>query len=200
MRVKTDERRTAIVRSAWKAFAENGFDRTSMSEISSQLGGSKATLYSYFKSKEELFAAALQDACEEKVAPLFDRLTAAGPLLKRLMEFGVSYLTLKLEDETIAIHRLLVSESEREDLCRRVQTEFFQPQWRRFGAVLEEAMRRGELRPAEGYVAAIHFKNLIEGDLLDRRLFGDPDVCKPQTVKTTVKVGVEAFLRAYAPE
>ena len=39
---------------------ELGYERTSMSEIAARLGGSKATLYSYFPSKEELFFGVVQ--------------------------------------------------------------------------------------------------------------------------------------------
>ena len=59
MRVKTEERRQAILEKALDVFRELGFDRASMSEISKRIGGSKATLYSYFQSKEELFTAAM---------------------------------------------------------------------------------------------------------------------------------------------
>jgi len=41
MRPKTDDRRQAIMAAAWGAFRENGFERTTMSEISDRVGGSK---------------------------------------------------------------------------------------------------------------------------------------------------------------
>ena len=51
MRVRTEEKRREIVRVASDLFHDNGYERTSMSMISERLGGSKATLYGYFKSK-----------------------------------------------------------------------------------------------------------------------------------------------------
>ena len=60
MRVRTDEKRREIVDVASELFEEHGFERTSMSMISERLGGSKATLYGYFKSKEQLLAAVLR--------------------------------------------------------------------------------------------------------------------------------------------
>ncbi len=64
MRVKTEERRQAIIEKAREVFQEEGFDRASMSEIAARVGGSKATLYSYFKSKEELFVAVMKGSTE----------------------------------------------------------------------------------------------------------------------------------------
>lgn len=55
MKKKTDARRQAILDVAAQAFQELGFERTSMSGICARVGGSKATLYNYFPSKEELF-------------------------------------------------------------------------------------------------------------------------------------------------
>ncbi|OYW88264.1 MAG: TetR family transcriptional regulator, partial [Sphingobium sp. 32-64-5] len=54
MRVRTDDRRQAILDVATEMFREVGYARASMAAISARIGGSKGTLYGYFKSKEEL--------------------------------------------------------------------------------------------------------------------------------------------------
>jgi AcrR family transcriptional regulator len=51
MRVKSDTRREAILEIAKDLFREVGYERASMAMISARVGGSKATLYSYFKSR-----------------------------------------------------------------------------------------------------------------------------------------------------
>ena len=66
MRVRTEVKRQEIIRIAGELFEERGYDRTSMSAIAARVGGSKATLYGYFKSKEELLLAVLDyDVGEE---------------------------------------------------------------------------------------------------------------------------------------
>jgi TetR/AcrR family transcriptional repressor of mexJK operon len=54
---RRDKRREAILDVARSVFSEEGYAATSMSSIAARLGGSKGTLYNYFKSKEELFGA-----------------------------------------------------------------------------------------------------------------------------------------------
>lgn len=49
-----------IIEGAYKVFKENGYHQTKMIDIADQLGYSKATLYSYFTSKEELFVATFE--------------------------------------------------------------------------------------------------------------------------------------------
>lgn len=55
MRRTSEAKRDAILDVAAGLFREVGFERASMAEISARVGGSKATLYSYFDSKEALF-------------------------------------------------------------------------------------------------------------------------------------------------
>lgn len=47
-------RREEVVRTAARAFSRKGFANTSMDEVASSLGISKATLYQYFTSKQEV--------------------------------------------------------------------------------------------------------------------------------------------------
>lgn len=49
-----DDRRREILRSAAALFARQGYDRTSMAEIASALGVSKALFYHYYASKDAL--------------------------------------------------------------------------------------------------------------------------------------------------
>src|SRR3982751_1039953 len=58
------QRRKAFVGAAREAFFANGYAGTTMSSIAIAVGGSKTTLWSYFPSKDELFAAVLDDIVE----------------------------------------------------------------------------------------------------------------------------------------
>ena len=55
MRKKSEERREAILETAAAVFLERGYSATSMSLIAERWGGSKATIYNYFSSKENLY-------------------------------------------------------------------------------------------------------------------------------------------------
>jgi AcrR family transcriptional regulator len=49
---KSDIKRQAILENAYRLFRAQGFDRTSMADITSEVGGSKATLYSHFPQRK----------------------------------------------------------------------------------------------------------------------------------------------------
>lgn len=198
MRVRTDERRQAIVAAAWEVFRENGFERTTMSDISERVGGSKATLYGYFQSKEQLFTAALEQMIGESGSRIFGGLWGEGDLAVRLLEFARVYMENRLRPDMIAIERALIDEGERSDLGERLRRQFIEPYWRRLASVFNHEMRGARMRKADPLVVTWQFRGMIEADLVERRLHGDMTITDHE-VERAVTEGVEAFLRAYAP-
>jgi AcrR family transcriptional regulator len=59
MRKRRDENRQKIVDAAYECFWRTGFTRTSVDRIALQAGLTKRTLYSYYRSKDDLLAAVL---------------------------------------------------------------------------------------------------------------------------------------------
>jgi len=78
MAVKTEAKRQAILKEAEKVFQELGFERTSMSEICARVGGSKATIYNYFASKEELFFETIHDSIQAELDAAFTAIDPAA--------------------------------------------------------------------------------------------------------------------------
>src|SRR5215470_13565894 len=62
-----EQRRERIVRLAWPLFLKKGYDNVSVDEIVDLVGGSKATIYSWFGDKEGLFEAVVRQKCEDVV-------------------------------------------------------------------------------------------------------------------------------------
>ena len=59
MRSKTDQMRQRIIDGAYESFWRSGFTRTNVDTIADRAGVTKRTLYSYFRSKDDLLAAVL---------------------------------------------------------------------------------------------------------------------------------------------
>ena len=64
-RLDVDERRAQLLGVGTDLFSKHSFEELSMAQIAREAGVSKALLYHYFPSKEELFKAALADAATE---------------------------------------------------------------------------------------------------------------------------------------
>ena len=64
-RMPVDERRRQLLELGARLFARHSYAELSMADIAREAGISKALLYHYFPSKQELFVATLQAAAEE---------------------------------------------------------------------------------------------------------------------------------------
>ena len=58
---KPTERKSDIIRTALLLFKSRGYEQTTMQEVMDQLGIAKGTIYHYFKSKEELLEAVVEN-------------------------------------------------------------------------------------------------------------------------------------------
>ena len=63
---KSEAKTKAILQGAIKEFLENGYAATSMDKVAKSAGVSKATVYSHFGDKENLFNAVMQDLVKDK--------------------------------------------------------------------------------------------------------------------------------------
>jgi AcrR family transcriptional regulator len=181
-------------------FLAEGYAATSMSAIAARLGGSKGTLYNYFRSKEELFAAMMERQCGELAEVLFDVSSVGDQPRQRLTHYARNFLALLLSPMPMAIHRLVVAESERFPELGRV---FYESGPRlvmaRIGAYLAELMDEGALRRADPIVAAQQFKDLAISGVYQPRLWGVIGDLTPDEMDAQVERAVDTFMRAYAP-
>jgi len=82
---KPEERRTDIVKAARFLFQSRDYDQTTMQDVMEYLGIAKGTIYYYFKSKEELLEAVINDIVDERLAQMQAVLAASsGNALERL--------------------------------------------------------------------------------------------------------------------
>ncbi|MDO8989093.1 MAG: TetR/AcrR family transcriptional regulator [Sideroxyarcus sp.] len=201
MRVKTDEKRQLIVETAYRLFRANGFDKTSMSEITAQVGGSKATLYNYFSSKEELFVECMFGIAENYLDGIFSHLQdPAGDIRAALQGFGANVTRLICSPEIVAAQRLMIAEAERAGIGNLFYEKINSLQVET-AAFIGSAMDAGKLRCGDPRLAAVQLKALMEAEIHDSYLLcvrtTPPDDAE---VSALAERAVDCFLRAYAPE
>jgi AcrR family transcriptional regulator len=201
MRVRTEARRQAIMKAAREVFRDQGFERASMDAICERAGGSKATLYSYFPSKDDLFIACLREMAALEGANVEQFLNEAPDLASGLERFGLWRLRTTLTKSGLAVRRMVWSDASPETLVKVFgELDETNTTWGRLAAVLERAMARGELRKADPWTAAQHFRGLLEADLTDRAFFSLPTPVDDALMQRAAKDAVDVFMRAYAAE
>ena len=200
MRAKTETRRQAILDAAAVVFQETGFERTTMAAICERLGYSKATLYNYFASKEELFSAVVFEATEAEFQAMLTALDATvEDMTEALHKFGRGLLTLLYSPQVQAVRRLIVAEAGRSELGKKCYELGPMRNEAAMAAFLQQAMDNGRLRQADAHVAALHLRGLLEAEWLDRFLFQMLEPLSVQDMNATVERAVAAFMAAYGP-
>jgi AcrR family transcriptional regulator len=111
MRVRTETGRRKIVDAAIEIFRDEGYERASMARIAARTGGSKATLYGYFPSKENLFAIAMGEAITQQGERALTLLDPSAPDVKAtLLRFADAFLRVTTSDDALALTRAIIAE------------------------------------------------------------------------------------------
>lgn len=198
MKTKTETKRQAILDVAAQAFQELGFERTSMSEICARVGGSKATLYNYFSSKDELFSEVIFLSTEAEFQAVHDAIDpTAEDIADALRHFGETFLAFLYSPQIRAQRHLVVSESGRTDLGRLVYERGVLRSQKLMADFLQRAMLQGKLRPADPQIATRHLYSLLESELLERFLFQVLGDVSAEQLKALTARAVDVFMAAY---
>lgn len=201
MKVRTDAKRDAILRTAGEVFLEMGYERTSMAEIAARVGGSKATLYGYFPSKEAIFMTLAHKFGADHIDPAMDELMAAvdEDLTAVLERFCERLLTFLSASETISAHRLVLAEAGHSDVGRLFYEAGQKQGIATMGAYLQTLMDRGRLRPSDPVIAAQHLGALVHSEVDHRYFYRDLPELSPEQTKGMAARAVQVFLGGYGP-
>ena len=193
-------RREQLIAVAEQLFLQNGFANTSVNAIVREAGGSLATLYAEFGSKESLFESVLS----ERAARFFPEESSAPKqsldAQTELRALATQMLKRMLSDDGLAVYRLAVHEAPRFPALRKALLEVGMPGLLdRTASYLKTVADRGVLR-IEGsteamQLAASRFIALVQGQIVFSAACGG--VISARTRSAHVNDAVDAFLRMY---
>jgi AcrR family transcriptional regulator len=196
-RLDRDARREAILDVAQEVFLEEGFANASMSTIAARLGGSKGTLYNYFKSKEELFSAYVIRRCRWQDEIFAGQADGESPA-DTLGRIGRAYLAQVLTDQNLRNFRLISAESER---WPEIGRTFYDQGPRRGIELVSELLQtlaaEGELEIDDPVMAAHHFLGLVQNRYFKARLCNAIPELTAQQINDEAASAVSTFLRAF---
>ena len=83
---KFEDRKADIVKAARKLFQTKDYDKTTMQDLMDTLGVAKGTIYHYFKSKEALLEAVIEDIVDQSIEQMQNLIKdAKGNSLQKMM-------------------------------------------------------------------------------------------------------------------
>jgi TetR/AcrR family transcriptional repressor of mexJK operon len=188
----------SILAAAQRAFLAGGFGAVSMDAIAREAGASKATLYAYFSSKEELFGAIVARQSERFAQGFSAGELDPGDVEASLTTIAVQFLRLLLAPDVIAINRIIIGEVTRFPVLAEV---FWQAGPERVRVQVDGFLRRaveaGALDIADTRLAAGQFASLVRGEIHLRSLLGLGCGADEAALSAAARNTVATFLRAF---
>jgi AcrR family transcriptional regulator len=170
-----------IVDAALAVFAENGFAAAKLDDIARRAGISKATLYLYFETKEEIFRAVARAA----VTSLLEALESSGEASDRpFAEVAPRLLSraawMMKAGRVPAIARTVIGESRNfPDLARIWHDDVVANVIGMVTALIARAQERGEVAPGDPRLHAFSLMGPMVMAMLFREVFGVADANPP---------------------
>ena len=193
-----DPRRAAILRQARRYFMTQGFAATRIEPIAREAAVSTATLYTYFASKDLLFAAVIDSASDDFARQMALVHTADGPARELLTQFAVAYADFMGDAFVRSVFRLVMAERPR---FRAVAMGFFERGRRDFGGPLISRLailaERGELAVDKPSWAAGQLMGMIEHPVFFVPLVTGDDVHAARPHAQIAADAVETFMARY---
>jgi AcrR family transcriptional regulator len=191
-------KRRQIIEGARAVFLAQGFDAASMNDIARAAGVSKGTLYVYFKHKEELFEAIVEQECDAQAEGIF----ALDPndhdvegVLKRL---GVAYVKFLCRPEKASAIRTVIAIADR---MPEVGRKFYESGPERGMTQLSDYLTvqigAGVLAIDDIEIAAVQLMESFQAKLFKPMVFNFAPAPRLEQIERVVRIAVRTFLAAY---
>lgn len=168
-----EARRDALLETARALFLQHGFAGTSMEELVQRTGGSKASLYSYFGSKEGLFEQMVAEGCASFLRDVAIPTAVEGDLEGTLRAFGMRFFTLYTEPSRVQLMRAIIAEATRfPALAQQLYDNGPRKARIQLAAFFRDCHAEGLMHAPNADLAAIQFITLVKGHCQFRSLFG----------------------------
>ena len=192
----------SVLDGAREIFLRDGFAGASVDDIARAAGVSKATLYSYFPDKKQLFSEVARHECQRQACEAELTADMGAPPEQVLAHVGAHMLRFFLSDFGLAMYRMAVAESERfPDLGRKFYDSGPALGHRALAAYFAQAHARGELAAMDDpELAANQFIELCKAWLMPRVLMGVHGRVTEAEIARVVTGAVETFLARYGTQ
>jgi TetR/AcrR family transcriptional regulator len=155
-RGQPEESRAAILQAAAREFAENGIAGARTDAIARHARVNKALLYYYFKDKETLYGAVLDNAFAGMKTKIFQALDSDLPPREKIMAYAGAYFDFiassQIYPRLMQREMMRAKAGETVHFDRLVKT-YFQPIYHRVRELLQEGISEGEFRKVD----PVHF-------------------------------------------
>jgi len=191
-------KRRQIIAGARAVFLGHGFDAASMNDIARAAGVSKGTLYVYFKDKEQLFEAIVEEECEGQAEGIFDLDADDHDVEATLTRLGNAYVRFLCRPEKASAVRTVIAIADRmPELGRKFYEHGPATGIARLAAYFAAQVEAGVLAVEDCEIAAAQFMEASQAMIFKSMVFNFAPAPSPQQIERVVRIAVTTFLAAY---
>ncbi len=143
--IKKRKTKKAILSAAIELFAQNGFEQTSIAQLARTAGVGKGTVYSYFKTKQDILQAFCDDELEFIHEQLANNTNHQAPVLQQLLTIFIAefkYVTRNPEFGRLYMQEIVFPRKVVMDKHQEQENKYFEMIF----PILTRAQEHGELR------------------------------------------------------
>ncbi len=158
----TKDKRTRILKSAVKVFAQKGFYHAKVSEIAKRAGVADGTIYLYFKNKDEILISIFEEELGKFIAEVQEEIAAETDLIAKVRKYIHAHLRFVKQNPKLAqVFQLELRQSNR--FIKEYSGSKLKEYLNLVGNLIEQGQREGL------------FRSDIHPGLAKRALFGALD-------------------------
>ena len=188
----------AVLEGARTVFMREGFEGASVDDITREAGVSKATVYSYFTDKREMFTEVTRRECDRMARSTLAEIDFSRPPREVMHRTGRNLTRFLLSDFSLQMFRICVAEAERfPDLGRAFYRNGPEMGRNRMIEYIKTAQARGELIESDPGMMAEQFAELCKTRLWTRAVFGVQTEFPDSEIDEVVDEAVETMMARY---
>jgi TetR/AcrR family transcriptional repressor of mexJK operon len=196
-----NSKRQAILNAAKRAFLAHGYSGASMEAIAEAAPVSKPTLYSHFKSKQDLFVAVVAGQCESLLGTLERSPSKFQDPVTGLKAIARAVVDLIYAAESLKLYRLIIAEQQHfPELGPQVYLAGAEPVLQQLSTCLSELEAAGTLKIPDVSVSSRLFLSMLKGDEHFRCLLGMQAGLSDAEKDAMINAAVSLFLKGHGYE
>ncbi|MEL6960796.1 MAG: TetR/AcrR family transcriptional regulator [Pseudomonadota bacterium] len=186
-----------IIDAAVVEFQEKGFSGASMDRVSARANVSKRTVYKYFSSKENLFAAIVEIFSEYFAEMAEIQYDPNRPIRDQLTDLGWAEGEILMSPEIMSMARMLISETLRNPALAH-EAEGKIDKTKAFNTLMRGAAETGQLHLPNPDAAASEYLSLIKGKAFWPVMLG-ADIVSRDEMWDIIEKSVDMIMARYSP-
>lgn len=159
-RTRAADARSTILAAAERVFAKSGLAGARVDAIAAAAGVNKALLYYYFKSKDALYEAVIEDLFSEfnrRALEVLGEASSPRDVLLRYVNLHLDFISARHQSAPM-FHQLALTGGK---FLERLIQRYFVARGRALGQLIQRGMRGGEFRPVDPFQTSASIIALI---------------------------------------